>query len=313
MNEYAMSSLEYQPLSMPISGGALLRAAREAEGISIESIAASLKVPVAKLEALEADQLDLLPDIVFIRALVSSLCRTLKIESAPILEKFPHKTLQQLKTDESGINAPFSGSNSRVDLKIRLFILKPVVLAVILLLLGVLLITFAPLKNLSGPLVLSKSSTALVESKLPITNTSELAIVKNTLIPVASKEVTALNLISSGSKILTVENQENFAKTSPMPSNYISESIPKIIADSKVATSLVNLKARGSSWIEIIDAKKVIQFRRTLVSGEIISMSGTPPLSVTVGRADVIDVEVRGKPINLTTISKDNVARFEVK
>jgi cytoskeleton protein RodZ len=32
-----------------------------------------------------------------------------------------------------------------------------------------------------------------------------------------------------------------------------------------------------------------------------------------VGRADVVDVEVRGLPFNLSVVAKENVARFEVK
>ena len=43
--------------------GALLRQAREASGLHIAALAVLLKVPVKKLEALESDRLDLLPDI----------------------------------------------------------------------------------------------------------------------------------------------------------------------------------------------------------------------------------------------------------
>jgi cytoskeleton protein RodZ len=50
-----------------------------------------------------------------------------------------------------------------------------------------------------------------------------------------------------------------------------------------------------------------------LTDGEVASVSGTEPMSIVVGRADVVDVEVRGKAFSLTAIAKDNVARFEVK
>ncbi|HPH15047.1 MAG TPA: helix-turn-helix transcriptional regulator, partial [Burkholderiaceae bacterium] len=70
-----------------VSAGALLRQAREAAGLHIAALAVSLKVPVKKLEALESDRLDLLPDAVFARALASSMCRALKIDAAPILER----------------------------------------------------------------------------------------------------------------------------------------------------------------------------------------------------------------------------------
>ena len=66
------------------SAGTLLRQAREAAGMHIGALSVSLKVPVKKLEALEADRLDLLPDAVFARALAASVCRTLKADPGPI-------------------------------------------------------------------------------------------------------------------------------------------------------------------------------------------------------------------------------------
>ena len=70
---------------------------------------------------------------------------------------------------------------------------------------------------------------------------------------------------------------------------------------------------KGPSWVEVTDAKGQVLMRRNLVQGDDVGVSGALPLSVVVGRADVTDVEVRGKPFNLALIAKDNVARFEVK
>jgi cytoskeleton protein RodZ len=53
---------------MSVTAGALLRDAREAAGLHIAALAVALKVPVAKLEALEADNFSALPDMVFVRA-----------------------------------------------------------------------------------------------------------------------------------------------------------------------------------------------------------------------------------------------------
>ena len=63
----------------------------------------------------------------------------------------------------------------------------------------------------------------------------------------------------------------------------------------------------------MVDAKGVVQLSKTLSSGEVIGASGAIPLAVVIGRVDATDVEVRGKPFSLATVSKDNVARFEVK
>jgi cytoskeleton protein RodZ len=76
---------------------------------------------------------------------------------------------------------------------------------------------------------------------------------------------------------------------------------------------LMSLKSRGTSWVEVTDAKGVIQVRKILESGEAVDVAGSLPLSVVIGRADVIDVQLRGKSFDLQAVSKSNVARFEVK
>ena len=90
--------------AVPPSPGALLRAAREAQGLHIGALAVALKVPVKKLEALETDRFDLLPDTVFARALALSVCRTLKIDASPIMLGLPQLQTPQMKNDESGLN-----------------------------------------------------------------------------------------------------------------------------------------------------------------------------------------------------------------
>ncbi len=80
------------------SAGTLLRQAREAAGLHVSSLAASLKVPVRKLEALEEDRYEELPDAVFVRALASSVCRTLKVDPAPVLQRLRRRRSRAWRT-----------------------------------------------------------------------------------------------------------------------------------------------------------------------------------------------------------------------
>ena len=48
-------------------------------------------------------------------------------------------------------------------------------------------------------------------------------------------------------------------------------------------------------------------------AGEVVSIAGPAPLAVVVGRADMTEVLVRGKAFDLAPVSRENVARFEVK
>ena len=78
-----------EPTVSGSGAGALLRAARERQGLHIAALAAAIKVSQRKLEALEADRFDELPDATFTRALAQTVCRQLKIDPKPVLERLP--------------------------------------------------------------------------------------------------------------------------------------------------------------------------------------------------------------------------------
>ena len=79
------------------------------------------------------------------------------------------------------------------------------------------------------------------------------------------------------------------------------------------STGLVVFNPTAASWVEVTDAQGTVLLRRMLAAGEVAGASGALPLSAVVGRADVTRVQVRGQPLDLAPIARDNVARFEVK
>jgi len=276
-----------------ISGGAMLRKAREAAGLHIAALAVSLKVSVKKLEALETDQLDLLPDIVFVRALAASVCRTLKIDPDPILERLPHTTVPRLKTDESGINAPFRASGDVSGLLFWNQLSRPFVLAVLVLLVGVVVLVFFPFTQRTDVASAPKSGIAAVIS--PLTTATQSS---------------SLALSSSDAPLVLNPGSVEFSASLPV---LAASAPPAMVPGSGASTGLLVLKARGSSWVEVVDARGVVQVRKIMTDGEVVGVSGAMPLSVVVGRADAVEVQVRDKSFDLTRIAKDNVARFEVK
>jgi len=89
------------------SAGRLLREARERQGLHIAALAASIKVAPKKLELLEADRFDALPDVTFTRALAQTVCRALKIDSGAVLLLLPPPEGHRLEQVGEGLNAPF--------------------------------------------------------------------------------------------------------------------------------------------------------------------------------------------------------------
>jgi cytoskeleton protein RodZ len=71
--------------------GAGLKAAREARALSISEVAQQLKFAPRQLEALEQERFDLLPGGTFVRGMVRSYARLLKVEPEPLLEAIAHR------------------------------------------------------------------------------------------------------------------------------------------------------------------------------------------------------------------------------
>ncbi len=324
----AQDAAQGAPVQAGPSAGTLLREAREAAGLHIAALAVSLKVPVRKLEALEADRLDLLPDAVFVRALASSVCRTLKMDPAPVLERLPQTAAPRLVRDSGGINTPFRAPSDGRNPSWFDQLSKPVFLAVFALLLGALVLIFLPSARQddaaapgkpevtsaavpASPVAAPEAAPAVAVVPAPVPAPTPAPAPASLPVPPPAAQPTAV--ISPGSAATP-------AKT-VSPTFSVAVSTPTVISPTAVVTPAVPLpttgivvfKTQGESWVEVTDAKGVIAVRKTLAPGEVVGASGALPLAVVIGRANATRVEVRGRPFDLNAVAKDNVARFEVK
>lgn len=287
------------------SGGSLLRQAREAAGFSVSELALLLKVSTAKLDALESNRWDLLPDIVFARALASSVCRALQIEIAPILVHFPSLTVPSMKTDESGINAPFRVPGDGLGFAWLSQFQKPGTFAVIVLVFAAVALFLLPDDFLKSSL-----NEPVVENGNLKTNSIE-AVSTDMATNVTNQPSSASEAIDRLPRVdqLTPEKAPATAELKEIATS----SLPATAIASESVTGVVVLKATSASWVEVVDSRGVVQVRKTMVEGEVLGASGEGPLTVVIGRADAVSVEVRGKAFDLTNVIKNNVARFEVK
>ena len=277
------------------SPGAQLRSAREAAGVHIASLAASLKIPVSKIEALENNNFSALPDAVFARALASSICRALGLDATSVLKSMPKNDISIFSTATPRINTTFKDSSQKNRRNSFLTqITRPVGVAVMVLLLGALAVGFLPFGN--HPLI---SADVSADAALQMSE---------------SEDANALIVPAPITESLTVSKSVADVKTVPIIVDTASagstEGLPSAVAD--VASSSIEFRARGESWVQVRNAKKAVIFERTLAKDEIVSTTGTLPFTVVIGRADVTDVFVRGQAFELAGVSKENVARFEV-
>jgi cytoskeleton protein RodZ len=294
-----MSEISQSPGSMDgkapsaEAAGAMLRKAREAAGLHVAALAVALKVPVNKLEALEAGRIDLLPDATFARGLAASICRGLKVDPKPVLDLMPGIGNSRLGAAPPAINERFepAGSSSGAAWRQRP---SPVMFAVLLLLLGAIVIYFYPLASVETetPTDAGNATPGTVQMTVP----SEVAA------PVAPASMAL---------------PEPQAVLAPPVGGAATPPAPPVAATSApaeaAADALMVFTAKGESWVQVTDAKGVVVLRRTMQANERATATGALPLAVVVGRIDVVDVQVRGQPMDLRSIAKTNVARFEVK
>jgi cytoskeleton protein RodZ len=88
------------------------------------------------------------------------------------------------------------------------------------------------------------------------------------------------------------------------------------VADVKPAvpsTRNVVLKVNQDSWIEIKRADKTVLISRIVKAGSTEAFDITQPGTLVIGNAAGVDVTVRGKPLDMKTIAKTNVARVDLK
>ena len=305
-----------RPEAAQVTAGDLLRVARERSGLHHDALAVMLKVPVNKLEALETSRFDLLPDMVFARALASSICRTLKIDAAPILELLPQTSATSLAHPSNSVNTPFKSSNDAVGTSMWSRLPKPAFVAVALLLLASLVVAFLPAFTKQFSYIKS-----LAELKLNQGNASTATAATTRDSGVGAVELKSETVLgdvpfatsaSAGSAVNAALAAGTRADSVAAPSSTSPDSADSMNTSVPV-TGVVVFRAVGESWVEVVDAKKQTVLRRTMKVGESVGVTGALPLSVTVGRANMTQVEVRGQPFDLALSSKENVARFEVK
>ena len=344
-NSDAGSAPEASATQAGASAGTILRQAREAAGLHIAALAVSMKIPVKKLEALESDRLDLLPDAVFARALAGSMCRALKIDPNPVLDKLPGNKKVSLTLESRAANQPFSGASSSGDSASGLKLGKTAIFTVIALLLGIGLVLFVPdLEVSKSP---ADTSTEVVEPHFPVDSgkqiIEEIITPAETVLPADRALLQANSPALTASAAVTPVVSPVAAPTpapvplqAPAPAPAPAVSAPKALqpapgnvgivpslpvpkqdpvsAPAAVsANHVVVFKVRGSSWVEVTDAKGLVQLRRTMAEGEVAGAAGTLPLVVVIGRVDMTDITVRGKPYDVSKVALGNVARFEVK
>lgn len=297
-----------------VSAGALLRQARQAQGVALGDLAATLKVPVEKLQALEDEDWQRLPDVVFLRALAQTICRTLHLEAAPVLALLPQQKVTAL-APQGGLNAPMRerGVPSILATKTQHSPWPWVVLLLIVLggggYLGVQWMAPEWVRGVSA--TVPAPSDPVGDSPLFSPAGPEEGDGGNMGDGAQAGEVPTVQAAALMQPALPEEEgaQPGFAAPAPAAE---PAAAPAAQAAASVSPVL-RITAKGATWVQVLDAQQRLLIEKILQDGEVFSTSAPKPLTVAVGKADLATVEVNGAPFDVQAVARSNVARFEVK
>ncbi len=318
------NSMGAQPAAGGMTAGALLRQARLAAGVHVAALAVALKVPAHKLEALEEDRYDAFTDVVFLRALASSVCRTLKVDAAPVLALLPTSSAPRLAVDH-GINASFKDGSARASSAGGSAISRSVIGVVLVLLLAALAMVFVPRaveQSASAGKPAPAQPGAVVESPAaaPVATASSpvAAVAEPSQQPAATAPAPATTpapipapamAAASVPAAVPAAPAAPIAGSSPLAASSQLSSVPMAAADDGALV----IAASGTSWVQVRSLSGGGTTQKTLTAGDKLVAPGSPPWAVVIGKADATTVTVRGKPMDVISIARENVARFEVK
>ena len=287
-----------------------LRQARERAGLRVEALAATLKVPVRQLEALEAGRYDELPDPTFARALASSVCRVLKTDPGPILAFLPAVAPVRLGEPENALHTPIHRSMASSVLAIaspgpfqRLS--APVVVALLLLVVAIALWFVLPRHTPPTDSTIPVAPPAVVADPAARTQAAPAPPASPVPTPPVSPELPTAP-----------------APPMPSPTNPAALPVPAPAAPTAASAPLlapatqheaVRLSAIQTAWVQVTGASGQVLLQRSLQPGESVVFNDDLPLQLVIGRADAVRVSVRGAPTDLNTVSRNNVARLQVR
>ena len=287
----------------PVSHGSVghrLREAREARGASINEVAAALKLSPRQVAAMEGNDWSSLPRTV-IRGFVRNYARYLGEEATSFLEGLDGQPLvaaPELKiVTGAPVSMPREGHASRQN---YLLIISGLVVLVFAVLVYYLLPTGWLGSGIEALQGFISSKTAAETSDSP-----------------ASPPVPTIleQAPSPAAEVHTPPVPELLPQAAPP--------IPAAAAATPAATTQSSSVSAGherlafsfaqSSWVEVRDRSGQVVFSQLSPAGSQREVSGQPPFSLVIGNASRVTLQYKGKPVDLSKRSKDDVVRLTLE
>ncbi|HET8875012.1 MAG TPA: RodZ domain-containing protein [Casimicrobiaceae bacterium] len=309
------------------TAGARLRAAREATGLSVDAVARQLKLAPRQVKALEDDDWQHLPGRTFVRGFARNYARFVQIDPDAVIALLPAPDAAP------ALERPALAASRRPMGEIPVErVTKPSAARWLVPLLIILIIAAVAYFQLARssfhlPALLSSLASHDTESEpgsaVPATaatpGTGSSALPNPVAQPGAAP-------VAPGVPAASTDAGTPGNATRAVPGGAVTVLPTPRAADASAAaattpasggaapaeTPLV-LTFKGTSWAEVKDAKGRVVLQMTGGAGMTQTISGVPPLELSLGNARDVDVTFRGQSLDLAPYTRGNVAHVSLQ
>lgn len=307
-----------------ISIGAELARAREERGLSVSDVAQQLKFAPRQLEALEQDRFESLPGGTFVRGMVRSYARLLKIEPEPLLERISGR----FAAPDAGTLAarynqpvPFSDNARRST-----FVYLGLSLGVLVIAAGIGYSWYRD-HNQSAQLAATKRA-AQAAAKANAIATAPRAQPKVVEHVAAPQAAAAAPIVVAAATPKPAPQVKIEAPAKVTPAKVLADVAPakveKALAVEKVASAKVAAPLTGASnrvvirceeeaWIEVKDANDRMLVSSLNPKGSERVVRARGPLTLVIGNPAQVRVVHNDRAVDLVPHVKAGVARFTLQ
>lgn len=263
--------------------GRLVRQAREQNKLSLEDLAAQIKLSRFTLDAIERDDFSQLNEPVYVRGYYRKLSKVLPVAESDLMAAYERVAGHKTPPHPSKLilaGGPELGSGRRISFK----------LAAAIILLGLIV----------GALAFWGKNRTLLPTVTP-----PPAVVPAETTPESPAPTTA-------APAPVVPSPEAATVGSPVATAASAASEPvSAIAVPATATGPLQIQFNGSSWTEVKDATGRVLLSGLVESGSTQALDGKPPFTVFLGNAPGVKITYNGQPVDTSQYHRgDNTARI---
>lgn len=281
--------------------GAMLRARREELGLTQADVASVVKLPPRRIDALECERWQELPDGTYLRGFLRNIARALDLDPATLLQRVDASVPgrdpeRQLVAPGATTHVPLPRRSGPADDRRggRAFVFGAFAFALI-----------AAAIAWSGTDSFDRAMTAgraLIDAR-----SGRAAPGPTEAPPTATASTVVESLAAPVGPTAAGPVAPATAATEATP-----VATPVVAAAPAVATAAEPLAVHvtADSWLEVRSGDGKVQIRRNVTAGTDQTFDGPAPFTVVVGNTTGVALRFRGQPVDLGPYTKGQVARF---